>query len=185
MQRRRRTFKPRRQEPEHRINERIRVPEIRLVGDNVPEQGIYPTRKAMDMAREQELDLVEISPNAKPPVCKIMDYKKFLYDKKKKEKEIKAKTVKTVIKEIRFTSNTDDHDFEFKANHAEKFLKEGAKVKAYVQFKGRAIMFKERGELILLKLAKRLEELGAVEQMPKLEGRRMIMFIAPKGQKKK
>ncbi len=113
-----------------------------------------------------------------------MDYKKFLYDKKKKEKEIKAKTVKTVIKEIRFTSNTDDHDFEFKANHAEKFLKEGAKVKAYVQFKGRAIMFKERGELILLKLAKRLEELGAVEQMPKLEGRRMIMFIAPKSQKK-
>lgn len=185
MQRRRKTFKPRRQEPEHRINERIRVPEIRLVGDNIPEQGVYPTAKALDMAREQELDLVEISPKAKPPVCKIMDYKKFLYDKKKKEKEIKAKTVKTVIKEIRFTSNTDDHDFEFKANHAEKFLKEGAKVKAYVQFKGRAIMFKERGELILLKLAKHVEEYGAVEQMPKLEGRRMIMFIAPKSQKKK
>lgn len=162
----------------------IRVPEVRLVGDNIPELGVYPTRDALAMAQEQELDLVEISPNAKPPVCKIMDYKKFLYDKKKKEKEIKAKTTKTVIKEIRFTPNTDDHDFEFKSKHAEKFLKEGAKVKAYVQFKGRMIMFKERGELILLKLAKELEEVGTPEQMPKLEGRRMIMFLAPKSQKK-
>lgn len=162
----------------------IRVPEVRLVGDNIPELGVYPTRDALAMAQEQELDLVEISPNAKPPVCKIMDYKKFLYDKKKKEKEIKAKTTKTVIKEIRFTPNTDDHDFEFKTKHAEKFLKEGAKVKAYVQFKGRMIMFKERGELILLKLAKELEEVGTPEQMPKLEGRRMIMFLAPKSQKK-
>ena len=119
----------------------IRVPEVRLVGDNIPELGVYPTRDALAMAQEQELDLVEISPNAKPPVCKIMDYKKFLYYKKKKEKEIKAKTTKTVIKEIRFTPNTDDHDFEFKSKHAEKFLKEGAKVKAYVQFKGRMIMF--------------------------------------------
>lgn len=183
MQRERR-FTPRRQEDEHRINERIRVPEVRLVGDNIPEAGIYSTRRALEMAQEQELDLVEIAATAKPPVCRIMDYKKFLYDKKKKEKEIKAKTAKTVIKEIRFTSNTDDHDFEFKANHAEKFLQEGAKVKAYVQFKGRAIMFKERGELILLKLAKKLEEIGAVEQMPKLEGRRMIMFLTPKAAKK-
>ena len=162
----------------------IRVPEVRLVGENIPEQGVFATRDALRMAEEQELDLVEISPTAKPPVCKIMDYKKFLYDKKKKEKEIKAKTVKTVIKEIRFTPNTDDHDFEFKTKHAEKFLKEGAKVKAYVQFKGRMIMFKERGELILLKLAKELEEIGTPEQLPKLEGRRMIMFLVPKSQKK-
>lgn len=184
MQRKRKPFtRQRRKEPEHRINHMIRVPEIRLVGENVPEQGVYPTRDALALAEEQGLDLVEISPTAKPPVCKILDYKKFLYDKKKKEKEIKAKTVKTVIKEIRFTPNTDDHDFEFKAKHAEKFLKEGAKVKAYVQFKGRMIMFKERGELILLKLAKELEEYGALEQMPKLEGRRMIIFIAPKSNK--
>lgn len=154
-----------------------------MVGENV-EQGVYPTREAQRMARDQELDLVEISPNAKPPVCRIIDYKKFLYESKKREKELKAKQVKTVIKEIRFTPNTDDHDFEFKARNAEKFLKEGAKVKCYVQFKGRAIMFKERGELILLKFAQRLEEFGGLESMPKLEGRRMIAFISPKKAKK-
>lgn len=153
------------------------------MGDNV-EQGIYPTEEALKIAKEKELDLVEISPKADPPVCKILDYKKFLYEKKKREKEIKAKAQKTVTKEIRFGPNTDDHDFEFKANHAEKFLKEGAKVKAYVFFKGRSIVFKDRGELLLLKLAKHLEEYGAVEQMPKLEGKRMIMFIAPKKKNK-
>lgn len=141
------------------------------------------TRDAIALAEEQGLDLVEISPKAVPPVCKIIDYKKFLYEKKKRDKEIKAKTQKTVIKEIRFGPNTDEHDFEFKAKHGEKFLKEGAKVKAYVHFKGRAIVHKERGELLLLKFAQKLEELGAVEQMPKLEGKRMIMFIAPKKKK--
>jgi translation initiation factor IF-3 len=184
LQKRRRNFNRRVTTPEHRINQYITSREIRLVGDNVPEQGVYSTEKALEIAQEQGLDLVEISPKADPPVCRIIDYKKFLYEKKKKQKEIKAKTAKTVIKEIRFTPNTDDHDFDFKANHAEKFLKEGAKVKAYVQFKGRTIMFKERGELILLKLAKRLEEIGALEQLPKLEGRRMIVFIAPKSGKK-
>ncbi len=166
-------------EPKHRVNERIRVPEVRLVGDNV-EPNVYPTRKALQIARDKQLDLVEIAPTAKPPVCRIIDYNKFLYDKKRKEKQIKANSQKTVIKEIRFTPNTDDHDFEFKANHAERFLKEGAKVKAYVQFKGRTILFKERGELLLLKFAQRLEEFGALEQFPKLEGRRMMVFIAPK-----
>jgi translation initiation factor IF-3 len=182
-QRGNRRFPPRKREPEHRINDRIRVPEVRLVGDNIPEIGIYTTPKAIEMAQELGLDLVEIASTANPPVCRIMDYSKFLYDKKKKEKEIKAKTAKTVLKEIRFTSNTDDHDFDFKVKHAEKFLKEGAKVKAYVQFRGRAIMFKERGEIILLKLAKQLEELGSPEALPKLEGKRMIMFINPKPQK--
>lgn len=185
MQRRRKNFRRRIVEPIHRINERITAAEIRLVGDNIPETGVYTTSKALEIAVEQGLDLVEISSTAKPPVCRIIDYKKFLYEKKKKEKEIKAKTAKTVIKEIRFTPNTDDHDFDFKANHAEKFLREGAKVKAFVQFKGRAIMFKERGELILLKLAQRLEDFGALEQLPKLEGKRMIVFIAPKTVKKK
>lgn len=170
---------PRRREEPFRINERIRVPEVRVVGEGI-EQGVYSIEEARKMAQAQELDLVEISPNAKPPVCKIIDYKKFLYEKKKKEKEIKAKAVKTVIKEIRFTPNTDDHDFEFKAKHAEKFLKEGSKVKAFVQFRGRNIMFKDRGELILLKLAKELEDIGSLEQMPKVEGRRMFVFISPK-----
>jgi len=156
---------------------------VRLVGDNI-EVGIYSTSAAQALAREQELDLVEISPKAKPPVCKIIDYKKFLYETKKREKEMKAKQVKTVIKEIRFGPNIDDHDFEFKARNAEKFLKDGAKVKIYVQFKGRAIVFKERGELILLRFAERLIELGDLENMPKLEGRRMIAFIAPKKKKK-
>ena len=182
--RQRRRFTPRRTTPEHNINEHIRSPKIRLVGDNV-EVGVYDLSEALKIADNQNLDLVEISPKADPPVCKVIDYKKFLYEKKKKEKEIKAKTAKTVIKEVRFTPNTDDHDFEFKANHAEKFLIEGAKVKAYVQFKGRGILFKERGELMLLKLAQRLEEAGILEQLPKLEGRRMIAFFAPKGNKKK
>ncbi|MEC9222196.1 MAG: translation initiation factor IF-3 [Bacteroidota bacterium] len=163
----------------HRINDFIRVSEVRLVGDNV-EMGVYSTDKAKDIARELELDLVEISPNAEPPVCKIMDYRKFLFEKKKKEKEIKSKTQKTVIKEIRFGPNTDDHDFEFKAKHGEKFLKEGSKVRAFVFFRGRSIVFKDRGELLLLKLAQRLEEFGAVEQLPKLEGKKMAIVIAPK-----
>lgn len=173
-----------RKEPEHRINHYIRVPQVRLVGDNV-EVGIYPTSEAIRIAQQQELDLVEISPQADPPVCKIVDYNKFLYDKKKKEKEIKAKSKSAELKEIRFTPGTDDHDFDFKARHAEKFLQEGNKVKAYVQFKGRAIMFKERGELVLLKFAERLAEFGQVEGLPKLEGKRMLMVIAPKSHKKK
>jgi translation initiation factor IF-3 len=149
------------------------------VGDNV-EMGVYPTRKALEIAEELGLDLVEISPNAKPPVCKAMDYKKFVYEQKKREKAMKAKASKVVIKEIRFGPNTDDHDYEFKKKHAEKFLKDGAKLKAYVFFKGRSIIYKDQGEILLLRLAQELEEYGKVEQMPKLEGKRMIMFIAPK-----
>lgn len=176
-------FVPRR-EAEHRINHFIRVPQVRLVGDNV-EVGVYSIQDAMRIAQQQQLDLVEISPNADPPVCKVVDYNKFLYDKKKKEKEMKAKSKAAEVKEIRFTPGTDDHDFDFKAKHAENFLKDGNKVKAYVQFKGRAIMFKERGELVLLKFAERLAEFGQPEGLPKLEGKRMLMVIAPKGQKKK
>jgi len=171
-------------EPEHRINERIRVPEVRLVGDNVT-IGVYPTDEARKIAREQELDLVEISPNAVPPVCKVIDYKKFLYEKKRKEKDMKANAKQSEVKEIRFTPGTDDHDFNFKAKHAEGFLKDGNKVKAYVQFKGRAIMFKERGELVLLKFAERLAEFGQPEALPKLEGKRMLLMLTPKGAKKK
>jgi len=155
------------------------VPNVRLVGDNV-EVGIYSTRDALKIAEEQEFDLVEISPNADPPVCKIMDYKKFLYEQKKRDKAIKAKATKVVVKEIRFGPQTDDHDYEFKKKHAEKFLKEGAKLKAFVFFKGRSIIFKEQGQILLLRLAQDLEEFGKVEQMPKLEGKRMTMFIAPK-----
>ncbi|WP_245801721.1 translation initiation factor IF-3 [Chitinophaga sancti] len=162
----------------------IRVPEVRLVGENI-EVGVYRTEDALRMAEEQQLDLVEISPNAAPPVCRIIDYNKFLYEKKKKEKEMKANAHKSEVKEIRFTPNTDDHDFDFKAKHAEKFLKDGNKVKTYVQFKGRAIMFKERGELILLKFAERLAEVGALEGMPTMEGKRMIAIFAPKSAKKK
>lgn len=173
-----------RKEAEHRINHFIRVPQVRLVGDNVT-MGVYPTQEALKMAQQLELDLVEISPQADPPVCKIIDYNKFLYDKKRKEKEMKAKSKSAELKEIRFTPGTDDHDFDFKARHAENFLKEGNKVKAYVQFKGRAIMFKERGELVLLKFAERLGEFGQVEGLPKLEGKRMLMVIAPKTNKKK
>jgi translation initiation factor IF-3 len=147
--------------------------------------GVYSTQDALKMAQQLELDLVEISPQVDPPVCKIIDYNKFLYDKKRKEKEMKAKSKSAELKEIRFTPGTDDHDFDFKARHAENFLKEGNKVKAYVQFKGRAIMFKERGELVLLKFAERLSEVGQVEGLPKLEGKRMLMIIAPKSAKKK
>jgi translation initiation factor IF-3 len=144
------------------------------------EIGVYPLSKALEIANEQELDLVEISPNADPPVCKVIDYKKFVYEQKKREKVMKAKASKVTIKEIRFGPNTDDHDYEFKKKHAEKFLKDGAKLKAYVFFKGRSIIYKDQGEILLLKLAQELEDYGKVEQMPKLEGKRMIMFIAPK-----
>jgi translation initiation factor IF-3 len=167
----------------HKINGDITANEIRLVGDNV-EVGVYPLNKALEIAREQELDLVEISPKAVPPVCKVIDYKKFLYEQKKREKVIKAKATKVVIKEIRFGPQTDDHDFEFKKRHAEKFLKEGAKLKAFVFFKGRSIVYKDQGEILLLRLAQELEEFGKVEQMPQLEGKRMTMFIAPKVAKK-
>ena len=173
-----------RKEPEHRINHFIRVPEVRLVGDNV-EVGVYTTSEALKMAQQQDLDLVEISPQAVPPVCKIIDYNKFLYDKKKKEKEMKAKSKASEVKEIRFTPNTDDHDFDFKSKHAESFLKDGNKVKAYVQFKGRAIQFQDRGQLLLLKFAERLAEVAVLENMPKMEGRRMLAMFAPKSQKKK
>ncbi|MGM5470996.1 translation initiation factor IF-3 [Flavobacteriaceae bacterium LMO-SS05] len=164
---------------QHNINSKIRAEKVRLVGDNV-EVGIYPTRQALAIAEEQELDLVEISPKADPPVCKVMDYKKFLYEQKKRDKVLKAKASKVILKEIRFGPQTDEHDYEFKKKHAEKFLKEGAKLKAFVFFKGRSIIFKEQGQILLLKLAQELEEFGKVEQMPKLEGKRMIMFIAPK-----
>ena len=175
-------FAPRK-EAEHRINHFIRVPQVRLVGDNV-EVGVYATNEALKIAQEQGLDLVEISPNADPPVCKVIDYNKFLYDKKKKEKEMKANAKASEVKEIRFTPNTDEHDFNFKAKHAENFLKEGNKVKAYVQFKGRAIQFQDRGQLLLLKFAERLAEVGNLENMPKMEGRRMLAMFAPKGKKK-
>ncbi|HTC01258.1 MAG TPA: translation initiation factor IF-3 [Ferruginibacter sp.] len=180
------TFNPRfkkEQQQEHRTNHMIRVVEVRLVGENI-EPGVYPTAEALKMAQALELDLVEISPAAVPPVCKIIDYNKFLYDKKKKEKEMKAKSKTSEVKEVRFTPNTDDHDFEFKCKHAEKFLLDGDKVKAHVQFKGRAIMFKERGELLLLKFADRLKDVGALEGMPKMEGKRMLVMFAPKSQKK-
>ncbi len=173
-------FRPTKKRNPHNINEEIRVPRVRLVGENIT-LGIYETRDAIRIAQEQELDLVEISPTADPPVCKVIDYQKFLYEQKKKQKELKLKSSKqAVVKEVRFTPNTDDHDFEFKSKHAEKFLQEGAKVKAFVQFKGRGILFKERGELLLLKFAERLKEVGVLEQMPLLEGKRMIAFLAPK-----
>jgi translation initiation factor IF-3 len=174
----------------HRINGKIKIPNIRLVGDNLDdvsnvagtevETGIYKTHQVQKWADALGLDLVEISPKADPPVCKIIDYRKFIYDKKKREKEIKQKASKTVVKEIRFGPNTDDHDFSFKVKHAQKFLEEGAKVKAFVHFKGRAIVFKDRGELLLLKFAKELDEFGAAEELPKLEGKRMYVIIAPK-----
>lgn len=172
------------QQQEHRTNHMIKVPEVRLIGENL-EPGIYSLFDANKLAKEQELDLVEISPGAKPPVCRIIDYNKFLYEEKKKKKEMKAKAKTSEVKEIRFTPNTDDHDFEFKVKHAEKFLKDGDKVKAHVQFKGRAIMFKERGELLLLKFADSLKEVGALESMPKMEGKRMLVMFAPKAQTKK
>lgn len=153
------------------------------MGENV-EQGVYPTKKALDIARDQGLDLVEISPKATPPVCKVIDYSKFRYDQKKKQKELKAKAQKVVMKEIRFGPNTDDHDFNFKLKHAKSFLESGAKLKAYVHFVGRTIVFKERGEQLLLKFALELEDYGKVEQLPKLEGKRMSIFLAPKVTKK-
>jgi translation initiation factor IF-3 len=195
---RRRKSKPKRVHnpaSDFRVNHQIRVPEIRLVGDNFEqlskkvgqniETGVYPTRAALDWAKEMELDLVEISPKAKPPVCKIIDFQKFLYKKKKREKELKSKTSKTVIKEIRFGPNTDDHDFNFKLNHAKGFLEDEAKVKAYVHFRGRSIVFKDRGELLLLRFLKELEEYGAAEALPKMEGKRMIVMISPKKKKRK
>ncbi len=166
-------------EPEHRLNEKITAKEIRLVGDNV-EQGIYALNVALSIAEEQELDLVEISPNAVPPVCKVVDYKKFLFEQKKKKKELKANSQKQEVKEIRFGPNTDEHDFEFKLKHAEKFLADGNKVRAFVFFKGRAIVYKERGELLLLQFAQKLAEIGKVEQLPKLEGKKMFLLVAPK-----
>ncbi len=181
--RRRKTFrKPFKKEEPFKINEKIKAEEVRLVGDNV-ELGVYKTADAIKIAEDLELDLIEISPKAVPPVCKVLDYKKFLYEKKKRDKEIKANSQKTVIKEIRFGPNTDDHDFEFKLKHAMKFLGEGAKVKAFVFFRGRTIVFKDRGEILLLKLAQRLADYGEIEQLPKLEGKRMIIFIAPKKKK--
>jgi translation initiation factor IF-3 len=173
------------QQLRYRINEQIRANEVRVVGENVDDQGIYPLKEALKKADEAGLDLVEVSPKANPPVCKIIDYQKFLYQQKKKQKEMKSKTTKVVVKEIRFGPNTDEHDYNFKLNHAKKFLEDGAKVKAFVFFKGRSILFKEKGEILLLRLAQDLEEYGTVEKMPKLEGKRMTMFITPKTTKKK
>ncbi len=163
----------------YRINERITAKEVRLVGDNV-EQGVYSIYDARAIADEQELDLVEISPNAAPPVCRVIDFQKFLYQQKKRAKEQKAKAAKVEIKEIRFGPQTDDHDYNFKLKHAIEFLKEGAKVKAYVFFKGRSILFKEQGEVLLLRFVNDLEEYGKLEQMPRLEGKRMIIMLSPK-----
>lgn len=164
---------------QYRINEAIRAREVRVVGDDI-EQGVYSIYEALKMAEEREMDLVEISPNAVPPVCKIIDYQKFLYQQKKRQKEQKAKSVKIVVKEIRFGPQTDEHDYNFKLKHAKGFLEEGAKIKAYVFFKGRSILFKEQGEVLLLRFANDLEDYGKVEQMPLLEGKRMTIFIAPK-----
>ena len=165
-----------------RVNERITAPKVRVVGENV-KVDVYTIHAAIKIAQDQGLDLVEISPNADPPVCKVVDYSKFKYEQKKKQKEIKANAQKTVVKEIRFGPNTEEHDFNFKVKHAVNFLGEGAKVKAYVHFVGRAIVYKERGEILLLKFAQALEDYGKVEEMPHLEGKRMFMMITPKGKK--
>ncbi|MFT4072026.1 MAG: translation initiation factor IF-3 [Dysgonamonadaceae bacterium] len=164
---------------QYRTNEKIRVREVRLVGDNV-ENGVYSIQEALRLAEQAGVDLVEISPNAAPPVCRITDYQKFLYQQKKKQKEQKAKSVKVVVKEIRFGPQTDDHDFNFKLKHAKSFLEEGSKVKAYVFFKGRSILFKEQGEVLLLRFAAELEDYGKVESMPTLEGKKMIIMLSPK-----
>jgi len=164
---------------QYRINEKIRTREVRLVGDNV-EQGVYPIVEAIKIAEELNLDLIEISPNAVPPVCRILDYQKFIYQQKKRQKEQKAKSVKIVVKEIRFGPQTDDHDYNFKLKHAKSFLEEGAKVKAYVFFKGRSILFKEQGEVLLLRFADDLEDYAKVEQLPALEGKKMIIMLTPK-----
>lgn len=178
MKKKRRPFRGRVKDP-HRINEYIIADPVRLVGDNV-EQGITDLKEALKMSVEQELDLVEVSPKANPPVCKVIDYRKFLYDQKKKAKELKATQSKTDIKEIRFGPNTDEHDVNFKLKHAEKFLEEGHKVRAYVFFRGRTIVFKERGELLLLQFADKLSEVAKLEQLPKMEGKKMIIVLAPK-----
>ncbi len=170
---------PRKKEDPHQINERIKAPVVRVVGDNI-EAGIYNIKEALAIAKGLEMDLVEISPTANPPVCKVTDYKKFLYELKKKQKEIKAKSTKIVVKEIRLGPNTDDHDFNFKLKHAIKFLEEGAKVKVEVFFRGRSIVYKDQGEIKLLQFASLLEDYGKVEKMPLLEGKRMIMIVAPK-----
>ncbi|MBO4805220.1 MAG: translation initiation factor IF-3 [Paludibacteraceae bacterium] len=168
---------------QHRVNERIRVKEVRLVGENV-EQGVYTIEQARQIAEEQGLDLVEISPNAEPPVCRVTDYQKFLYQQKKREKELKAKATKVVVKEIRFGPQTDDHDYNFKLKHAIEFLNDGSKIKAYVFFKGRSILFKEQGEVLLLRFANDLEEYAKVDQLPLLEGKRMIIQLSPKKKSK-
>ena len=175
------TQKPRRDQnkQQHRINEQIRCREVRIVGDDV-ESEVLPTREAIQLAQQKGVDLVEISPNAVPPVCRLINYSKFLYQQKKRQKELKAKQVKIEVKEIRFGPQTDEHDYNFKLKHAKEFLSEGDKVKAYVFFRGRSILFKEQGEVLLLRFANDLEEYGKVEQMPVLEGKRMILFIAPK-----
>ena len=163
---------------QYRVNEQIRVREVRIVGDGG--STVVPTRQALDMARDQGVDLVEISPNANPPVCRLIDYSKFLYQQKKRQKEMKAKQVKVEVKEIRFGPQTDEHDYQFKLKHAKEFLEEGNKVRAYVFFRGRSILFKEQGEVLLLRFANDLEEYGKVEQLPKLEGKKMFLFLAPK-----
>jgi translation initiation factor IF-3 len=170
---------PAQEEQQHKINNGISAREIRLVLEG-EEPKVMPTSEALRLAEEQEMDLVEISPNAVPPVCKIMDYRKFLYNQKKKQKELKAKQTKVVVKEIRFGPNTDEHDFQFKLSHAKKFLEEGSKVKAYVFFRGRTIVFKDRGEILLLRFAQEIGEIGVLESMPKLEGKKMIIMINPK-----
>ena len=163
---------------QYRINEQIRVREVRLVGDDG--SMVVPTREALDMARDQGVDLVEISPNANPPVCRLIDYSKFLYQQKKRQKEMKAKQVKVEVKEFRFGPQTDEHDYQFKLKHAKEFLEEGNKVRAYVFFRGRSILFKEQGEVLLLRFANDLEEYGKVEHMPSLEGKKMFLYLAPK-----
>jgi translation initiation factor IF-3 len=174
---------PHKPEEPYRINERITAPRVRVVGENI-KVDVYPIHQAIKIAQEQGLDLVEISPNADPPVCKVVDYSKFKYEQKKKQKEIKAKTQKVILKEIRFGPNTEEHDFNFKVKHAQNFLQEGSKVKATVTFFGRSIVYKERGEILLLKFAQALEEFGKVEALPKLEGKRMSMLLMPKAGKK-
>ncbi|MGZ3904786.1 MAG: translation initiation factor IF-3 [Bacteroidia bacterium] len=170
---------PQKKEDAHRINEKITAQTVRVVGDGF-EQGVYPIAKAIEIAREMGMDLVEIAPQVDPPVCKVIDYKKYLYELKKKQKETKAKASKVIVKEIRFGPHTDDHDYNFKKNHAINFLKDGAKVKAFVFFRGREIAFKQQGEILLLRFANELEEWGKAEQLPLLDGKRMIMIIAPK-----
>mgnify|MGYP000659686203 FL=1 len=183
MRRPKKKFKPRRKEDPNRINERIRVPKIRLVGEG-REPQVMDTKEALKIAEDEGLDLVEISPKAEPPVCKILDYKKYLYNQKKKQKELKAKQSKVTVKEVRFGPNTEEHDFNFKLEHAKKFLSDGSKVKAFVFFRGRTIVFKDRGEVLLLRFAQELADYGTLEMMPKLEGKRMTIMINPKKEKK-